>query len=364
MNKEIKMMKWTVKLPANYFTGLLMINHPPAEGNYKSGWGEPVPVRDDKMLLELCDYFSKRMSQEKLSSDSVIWDSIVPGHEEVVKYLLEKDLDNLHNYMSQMFRKPITNGTAQGDRYYDLLTQNADDLQQHVAFSNYDKLLSIMESTGLIPMFSPEEFSNKNDFLRFYAISVDKYIDMLEYNNDECDLSAPKYQGCHFGLQSESHGLYSDRDIMSLGVALRIAERYWDRKDISIIDIGAGVGHLAYYLYKLGFKNITLVEIPTVAVSTMYFLNTNLENHNIKVISTEEFTGKADLVVNVDGLTGYNLDVAKYYVDKISENSKHFLSINREIDPFKVCDITSMNRVTRVPFWLRRGYVEEDFIRG
>ena len=363
MNKEIRMMKWTVKLPASHFTGFLMINHPPAEGNYVSGWGKPFSKRDDKILNDLCDYFIERTKKENLLSDSIIWDSIVPGHEEVIKYLLKRDLDKLHLYMQNMFKMPITNGTAQGDRYYNLLIRNEDDIQQHVAFSIYDKLLTLMEATGLIPMFSPEEFAKKNDFLRFYAISVDKYIEMLEYNNDGCDLSAPKYQGTHFGLQSESHGLYSDRDIMSLGVAIRIAERYWDKKDISIIEVGAGVGHLAYYLYKLGFKNLTLVEIPTVAVSAKYFLDTNLEGHNIKIISPEEFTGKADLVINIDGLTEYNLEVAKSYVDKISKNSKHFYSVNREIDPFKVCDITPMNRVTRVPFWFRRGYVEEEFIR-
>lgn len=363
MQHEIKLMKWTVKLPANHFTGFLMINHPPAEGNYQYGWGNPVDIRDDRILAELCEYFIKRMENENLKSDSTIWDSIVPGHKNVVDFLLKKDLDNLHLYMSNMFRLPITNGTAQGDRYYNILIKNEDEIQKQVAFAIYDKLLSLMEATGLIPLFSPEEFSKNNEFLRFYAISVDKYIEMLEYNNDNCDLSAPKYQGYHFGLQSEKHGLYSDRDIMSLGVAIRIAERYWNNKDISIIEIGAGVGHLAYYLYKLGFKNLTLVEIPTVAITTKYFLDTNLDNHGIKIISPQEFTGKADLIVNVDGLTEYNLNVAKEYVKKISENSKHFLSINREIDPFKVCDITPMNRVTRVPFWLRRGYVEEEFIR-
>ena len=363
MNKEIKLMKWTVKLPANHFTGFLMISHPPAEGNYQYGWGKSVEVCDYDLLNKLCDYFTSRIEKEQLRKNSEIWDSITSNHSEVINYLMTRDLDNLHIYMKDMFKKPITNGTAQGDRYYNILTENIDDIRQNTAFAIYDKLLCLMEATGLIPAFSPEEFQKKNDFLRFYAVSLDKYIDMLEYNNDECDLSAPKYQGSHFGLQTEQHGLYSDRDIMSLGVAIRIAERYWDRKNISIIDIGTGVGHLPYYLYKLGFKNISVIETPTVAISAMYFLDTNLEDHKIKFISPNDFDGKCDLVINLDGISSYGLESAKYYIDKINKNSKHFLSINREIDAFRVCDLTTLNRVSRVPFWFRRGYVEEDYVR-
>ena len=52
----------------------------------------------------------------------------------------------------------------------------------------------------------------------------------------------------------------------------------------------------------------------------------------------------------------------KEYMDKIAAKSKHFLSINREIDEFRVSDICPMKRVSRSPFWYRRGYVEEDYV--
>jgi hypothetical protein len=68
------------------------------------------------------------------------------------------------------------------------------------------------------------------------------------------------------------------------------------------------------------------------------------------------------LVVNLDGITQYSKKDAEEYAEKISKNAKHFMSINREIDEFRVCDILKMTRITRNPFWYRRGYIEEDYV--
>lgn len=361
MTKELKLMKWTVKLPSTMFTGFLMINHPPIEGACNFGWGKPVDKRDDELLGRICDYYEARMKNEKMNPGSLIWGSIVPTHYEFVEMMQERNYEKLHEYLAHMFAMPVAHGNAQGHEYYDRLLRNVDDIQGNTGFAIYDKFISLFEATGIIPAFSPEEYQKSNDYLRFFAVSPDKYIDLLEelmgYN-----LEAPKYQGNHFGIKTEQHGLYSDRDIMCLGVAIRIAESYWNKKNIRIADIGGGAGHLAYYLHKLGFTDITMIDLPTVSASAKYFLETNLGDNNIKLISPEEFTGDYDLVVNFDGLTTYGIDDAKSYVEKIEKNAKHFLSINREIDEFRVSDICSMKRVSRNPFWYRRGYVEEDYI--
>ena len=361
MTKELKLMKWTVKLPSNMFTGFLMISHPPIEGACNFGWGKPVEERDDKLLDRICDYFADRMKDEKLDPGSVTWGAVIPTHNEFVDMLRDRDYDRLHGYLSHMFAKPICHGNAQGHEYYERLVRNLDDIQGNTGFAIYDKFISLFEATGIISTFSPEEYQKSNEFLRFYAVSPDKYIDLLE-ELMECNLEAPKYQGNHFGIQTDEHGLYSDRDIMCLGVAIRIAESYWNRKDIKIADIGGGAGHLAYYLHKLGFTDITMVDLPTVSTSAKYFLETNLGENDIKLISPDQFTGEYDLVVNFDGLTTYGINAATDYMQKIEKGTKHFLSINREFDEYRVSDICPMKRVSRNPFWYRRGYVEEDYV--
>jgi 2-polyprenyl-3-methyl-5-hydroxy-6-metoxy-1,4-benzoquinol methylase len=359
--KELKLMSWPVRLPSSFFTGFLMINHPPVEGGFEYGWGKPVEERDDKLLAEVCDYFESRIAKESLDTGSETWESIVPTHAEFIEKVKARDYDWLHEHLRNMFQHPITYGLAQGDFFYKRLQANQDDIQKNTAFAVYDKFICLLEALGLIPAFSPEQYLQDHEYLKYYTVGVDEYVDMIEQHLG-VELEAPKYSGSHFGIQTEKHGLYSDRDIMALGVAIRITESYWNRKDIKIADIGSGLGYLPYYLKKLGFNNITHVDLPTVSTAAKYFLDTNMPDHGIKFMSPEEFDGNYDLVVNLDGLTTYGKANAEEYMKKISENAKHFLSINRECDAFRVFDICDMRRITRNPFWYRRGYIEEDYV--
>jgi hypothetical protein len=364
--KLLKLMSWPVRLPSSYFTGFLMINHPPVEGGYELGWGKPYDKRDDDFLLSLCDYFQNRLEKEALDSGtvgSVVWSAIAPTHAEFIELLKNRDCEKLHEYLRFMFTKPLTLGLAQGDFFYNKLKKDQDEIQKNTGFAVYDKFMSLLEAVSIIPSFSPERYQQTNDWIKYYSVDMDKYLDQIE-DYFECKIHAPEYQGEHFGLQTERHGLFSDRDIMALGVAIRIMESYWNRKDISICDIGSGLGYLPYYLKQLGYNNITHIDIPTITVAAKYFMKTNMPDFDLKYITPKEFDGKYDLVINFDGLSTYNRKDAEDYTSKMSENTKHFISINREIDDFRVCDIMNITRVTRNPFWYRRGYVEENYMRG
>lgn len=359
--KLLKLMSWPIKLPSSYFTGLLMINHPPIEGGCEYGWGKVYEEKDTEFLSKLCDYFEERLNQDTINTNSVVWSAIVPTHAEFIELLKNREYDKLHEYLSLMFTKPLTLGIAQGDYFYNRLKKNEEDIVRNTGFAVYDKFLSLLEAVGLVPAFSPEQYQTKNEWIKYYSVSMDNYLDELEKHLG-CTIQAPKYQGEHFGLQTEKHGLFSDRDIMALGVAIRIKEAYWNRTNISICDIGSGLGYLPFYLRQLGFTNITHIDIPTVTVAAKYFMHTNMPDFELKYISPYEFDGKYDLVVNFDGMSTFSREDAEDYANKISNNTKHFLSINREIDDFRVSDIMNMNRISRNPFWYRRGYVEEDYV--
>lgn len=361
MTKQLRMMTWPVKLPSNYFTGFLMINHPPVEGACTFGWGKPYEKRDDQFLSELCDYFQNRIKTESLEPNSVVWGAIVPTHAEFIELLETRNYEKLHEYLRFMWTKPLTYGIAQGEFFYQRLQKNEEEIQKNTGFAIYDKFLTLMESVGLIPAFSAEQFQSNSDFLKYYSVDVDRYLDELE-EHLKCKIVAPPYQGSHFGIQTERHGVFSDRDIMSLGVAIRILESYWNRPNITIADVGSGLGYLLYYLNLLGFKNLTHIDIPTVTVGAKYFMKTNAPDLNVNFITPNEFDGKYDLVVNIDGMSSFNKEVAETYANKISQNAKHFLSVNREFDEFRVYEIMNMRRITRNPFWLRRGYIEEDYL--
>ena len=111
------------------------------------------------------------------------------------------------------------------------------------------------------------------------------------------------------------------------------------------------------------YNNLTMIDLPTVSVSAKYFLDTNMPDHDVKLISPNEFDGDYDLVINFDGITTYGRENANKYAEKINENTKHFMSINREIDEYKVSDLMELRRISRNPFWYRKGYVEEDYVQ-
>ena len=362
MNRtNVKFTSWPVKLSSNMFVGFLLLNHVPVEGAAKFGWGD-APERDDDLLARVCDYFEKR-SKEEIYPNSEVWDPIVATHADFVKLLRDRDYEKLHEYISMMFTKNITSGTAQGTFYYNQFIKNDGGVRDDAEFTVYDKLITLLESCNMIPTFSPEDYLKDQNFLKYFTVDPDKYLSILE-ESCNADLCAPKYQGGLFGLKTEKHGLYCDRDIMCLGVAIRVLEAYSKNRNISICDIGGGVGHLEYYLSKLGFTNITMVDLPTVSTTAKYFLETNLPEkvNDINLISPSEFTGEYDLVINFDGLVTYGKDAAKEYTDKISKNAKHFISVNKEVEEFRMCDILNMTRVSRNPFWHRRGYVEENYV--
>lgn len=328
---------------------------------YAQGWGTPTPDRDDDLLNRICDYFQGRITEESVYSDSRIWDTNVGRQKQVVEDLRERNLEELHITLRNLFSSPLTHGTGAGDEYYQRIVDN-EQYKLGIICLIVDKLLSIMESTGLQRTFNQEEYFYVPQYYDVYMNThPDVFLDKL-HEHYKVDLSAPKYSGGQFGMITK-YGLYSERDMISLGTALYIADKFKDR-NISICEIGGGSGHLAYYLHRLGFKNISIVDLPTISVSQMYFLESNLGKNDIKLLSPSQFDGKYDLVINVDSLIEMNIETAKDYINLIKENAGYFISINSETDEpgfFKVCDICDMEKVSRNLFWFRRGYVIEEY---
>lgn len=333
-----------------------MVNHPMNVGKYTMGWGKSLETQDDELLNRICDYFIERLKLENVSYENSIWFTNVERHRKIIDALLNKNFQFLHSTLKNLFSSPLTHGTAQGDVHYEMLI-NDQHMQKNFAQVYYDKLITIMEMADIIPMFSPEEYYFIKRFDRHFNVLPEHYIDAL-IKKYGFDISAPKYSGNLFGL-STNYGLYNERDFMSLGVALMIRERY-ENTEINICEIGGGVGHLAYYLTKMGYKNITIVDLPTISVSQMYFLSVN-QNEKVDLISPKQFTGNYDLVVNVDSMTEMNETSAREYCDSMKKNTKNFISINHETNPFTVNSVCSMKRVSRHPFWLRKGYVFEEY---
>ncbi len=176
-----------------------------------------------------------------------------------------------------------------------------------------------------------------------------------------------------------NEGQLTTRHCHAIYATKRILEMY-PNKDTRIIEIGAGLGLLPYFLASVGYTNYCSIDLATASVCQAYFLHKNLPNTNIilskevsdpfdvqhknslKLLHASDYVNvpphSFDLMVNMDGLTEYNYEDACKYAN--SECAPTLFSINHEMNDYRVVDIVVEKKLKyRVPYWLRPGYVEE-----
>lgn len=329
------------------------------------GWGPATQEKDEVLLNRLCDYFALRMEKEPMFLSDTMWEGNVQRQKDVIQLLQDRDIDGLHDNLKNLFSSSITHGTTQGKDYTESL-QALDEtsLKRDHGLYVYDKLLDVMEYAGIITAYSPEEYFWVKDFNVFHT-TAEFHLEVL-MNTYKLDLNPPKNQGMLFGLDTK-FGVYSIKDIHAIGLALMLRDKFkeHDPSTLKICEIGGGAGQFAYYMHKLGFTDYTIVDIPTVSVSQMYYLGTNIGLDKVKHLSPDEFDGKYDIVINVDSMPEMSEQSARTYINTIAANSKYFLSINQERLKFTVnnlCSEKNMYRLSRNPFWFRKGYLIEEFM--
>ena len=326
------------------------------------GWGPGVQVKDEKLLNDLCDYFIKRLEKEPLALEESEWHEIMGIQSDIITALQNRDLDYLHDQLRNIFSSTITHGTTQGKAHTESL-QRMDErtLKLEHGLYVYDKLLDVMEYTALITTYSPEQYVWVKTYDQL-LVDPSTHLNRLMHHFD-LNLCPPKNQGMLFGIDTE-FGVYSIKDMHAIGLALMIHNKFPDRKDVKICEIGGGAGQFAYYMNKIGFKNYTIVDLPTISVSQKYFLNSNGID-SVNFLSPLDFDGKYDIVINVDSMPEMAEQSARSYIETISKNSRYFLSINQERRDFTVnalCRDAGMHQLSRNPFWFRKGYVIEEYM--
>lgn len=179
-----------------------------------------------------------------------------------------------------------------------------------------------------------------------------------------------------FGLATK-RGVAGYRAISALYQAHRIKTLVAGIRNPRILEIGGGTGRTAYYAYKLGLKNYSIVDLPFTAISQGYFLGRTLGLDSIaadgepgtadavKLYAPDTFFARReryDLIVNVDSLTEMGWETASAYWKAIRGRAARFLSINHESNEFTVRQLPGLAPQTRYPYWMRRGYVEELYL--
>jgi hypothetical protein len=175
-----------------------------------------------------------------------------------------------------------------------------------------------------------------------------------------------------------SRGIISERAIQAIYQAWRVYHLVKGNIDARIVEVGAGLGRTAFYAAQFGLHNYTIVDLPLTSVAQGYFLGRTLgpdaiclfkeEGSGIAILPPLAFLNsddRYDLVLNADSLTEFDPETASAYCEAFRDRANIFLSINHEVNPFTVHKLyaaIARPAVSRTPYWMRAGYVEEIFV--
>ena len=231
-----------------------------------------------------------------------------------------------------------------------------------------DTLTSLADAIGARRLSYPEGGQRE-----VYS-APDLLLDEIEKTMGRALVFPNPYAG-ELGLATR-RGILSFRAIQSLYQAWRIAQFARGKSAFRVLEIGAGLGRTAYFANQFGIADYTIIDIPLTSAAQGYFLGRVVgedkvslygepQRAPIKIRSTSELDqieGGFDLIVNVDLLTEMQREVAQNYWEYAKKATRTILSINHEANPIVIRSLYEGDPtldVTRSPYWLRRGYVEE-----
>jgi len=240
-----------------------------------------------------------------------------------------------------------------------------------------EALYKLAEHCGVRGLQNPEGAVNPCPFANKISYSNTELLSQIE-DSIGFNIHLPSFTGNKQGMATD-YGLITARHCYYLHLLKRITSLFPDR-NTRIIEIGAGLGLLGYFLDKLGYKDYTIIDLARVNAVQAYFLAKNLPERDIifsgdedpfnekykdslKILHVSDFQyvpkGRFDLMVNMDSFTEMKKEEAVNYI--ASDCAEYLLSVNHEQNDFRVVEIFKPFRklIYRQLFWTRPGYVEE-----
>ena len=291
------------------------------------------------------------------------------------------DPADLAAYLCNMSRRDATIGTDQGNLEYDRLRSDPA-YRDRFALRYKDKLVSLAEAVGAVPCENPEQGA-WGRALHADAGEVAAAIGRVL----NIDITPPPIDGGLLKVVA-GRGLFSERDCSALFTAWSLRQVFGSLADAALCEIGAGSGRVAYWSRRFGCASYTVFDLPHINVIQGFYLLKALNEDGVSLYG--EAAGGAttvlpyfakdgvparsfDLVLNQDSFPEIEASVVRDYLAWIKTVSRrYFLSLNHESKPLTigggepqvsvpelVAEAGGYRRVSRAPYWLRRGYVAE-----
>ena len=341
-----------------------------------------VTSADESNARRVVDAYRKAVRDERAVSQRPsldVWEAVRNAfHGEFIRLMHNGDPYELASALNQCFRLPITHGLGPGRAVYEAsLTPEGN---KGIAALTVDKLAAVAEFLGILPFENPEQGRwGENIYLDPLLVveRIEKEIGFPVCPPNTCG---------SFGVSIRDRVLFP-RNCEHLYVACRI--RQLISSGTTVAEIGGGYGGVAYYCWLSGIRRYRIYDLPLINAIQGYYLLSTLSDARICLygeLPTEpavcvlpywEFEKQTrssfGFVLNQDSLPEIDPSIAKAYLRHIAaENNCYFLSINQEggapsgrpdlpqsLVPELIRDVGKLIRLSRHPYWLRKGYVEE-----
>lgn len=312
-----------------------------------------------------------------------IWSGIGTRQQDYFAMLDHADPSQLAAYLCNMSRHSATHGTVQGAEEHRHLARSAS-YRRYIGLMAKDKLVSLAEAIGAVPVENPEQ----GDWGLNLALDADTVIGRIEQRL-QMSIRPPDIDGGLFKLNT-SRGRFNERDCNAIYTAWFMTHQLGRAAPASICEIGGGVGRVAYWAHCFGVRRYMIVDLPHINVLQGYYLLKALPEANVRLFGEPDNGEDAitiwpgshaiadksvtfDVVLNQDSFPEIHADIVRGYLRWIKVIAPRFLSINHESRPSGFGDELQLNvpelvqeiggfvRTSRTPYWLRRGYVIEDY---
>jgi hypothetical protein len=353
-------------------------------------FAEPEPPDADQLALcaRIAAAYRIAGGRHAAGGLSPIWKGKVGRYYGVLeRSLLAGDPHALNEQLRWMFRRPFLAGISTPIDYEDPTAP------RHWALRTYDCLAALAEALGVVRAECPEQ----GIVGRIFAEGLDTLPQRIE---------ASVGVSLDFPRVGAPYGVLIGGRLITRETARHLYAALWLREAIElhlvaaahvrIVEIGGGFAGAAMWYLRLPQRppgSYTIVDLPLMNAFQAYFLGRvhgagalqlcgepSLDSASIRVLPTQVLTGSqsldAEVVFNQDSLPECGERAARDYLSWMQAHVRGlFLSCNQEtatpidgvpqlVVPELAGEYDGLQRLTRRPSWVRRGYVEEVYRCG
>jgi len=320
--------------------------------------------------------------------DDTVWKRHAEGGQKpLADAIAARDAEKVHSILSGLHDSHVMEGFDQHRRHTELLSGSAPHRDHHARII-YAALLRCGMALGVVRAFNPEQDEN------YPYLAEDRTNETVTAVRSALGYSAP-FPGTVKGAVGldTPYGLLGHRQAISLGYLREYRDHIArsDRRYGAIVEIGGGIGRMAYNIASRGETPYVIVDLPVVGFIQYAFLvangmrcslwpeNIRLEPGHVNIVSSfsTESLGclKGVLYMNFDGLVEMSRRTVDGYFNLISETGSDLLSVNHEAARMMLGHARQNWDISRIAasglqptprgfFWERTGYVTQAFLSG